>query len=259
MQYHVLRRSNSRLITGSLALLAVVLVLFFWGCVLMEPTATPTPTPTATPTPSPTPTPIPPEVILVRSGEALAGLTSFHFRLKHSEGAGIGGPGGILVTTVEGDVVRPDRMRATLEGTAFGSFVRLEVVIIGETTYMTDPLIGAWQTYPRAVSPVAFFKPDEGIRAALASLQGPRRLNDEQVAGRWAYHLAGELAPPALESMLGVVPGESVTAEFWVDQERWLLLQIKLVGRLMEEEPPDVERTLELSAFDSPVDIQPPQ
>ena len=211
------------------------------------------------PTPTPTPTPIAAEAILLQAGVEMGRLSSFHFLLEHSQG-GVVLPGGLVITTASGDVARPDKLRATLEGTVLGSFLRVNLVVVGDATYMTNPLTNAWQSFPLAVSPVAFFKPDEGIHALLGRVQGPRRLGDEVVGGRPAHHLEGTLPSDALAPLVGAaLPGQSVTVGLWIDQERSLLLRAELVGRLLAEDSPGVKRTITLSAFNSPVDITAPQ
>lgn len=211
------------------------------------------------PTPTPTPTPPAPDAILSQAGAAMGALSSFHFLLEHSQG-GVVLPGGLVISTASGDVARPNKLRATLEGTVLGSFFRVNLVVVGDATYMTNPLTSAWQSFPPAVSPVAFFKPDEGIQAVLRQVQSPRYLGDEALSDRPAHHLEGTLPSDALAPVVGAaIPGLSVAVGLWIDRERSVLLRAELVGRLLAEDSPNVKRTITLSAFDSPVDIAAPQ
>ena len=87
----------------------LILILTAHACSSSEPDAssgaTNTPA-TATPAPTPTPTPINPRALLEASGQAMAELDAFHFRIEHEDG-GTPLAQGIVLEEAEGSIVRP--------------------------------------------------------------------------------------------------------------------------------------------------------
>ena len=89
-----------------------------------------------------TPTPLPDiRPILEASGQAMALLESFRFDMGHRNG-GTPIADGLVVKEVVGDVVKPDRLKLSWEGTFQGFFVRAQVIALEGETYMTDPITG---------------------------------------------------------------------------------------------------------------------
>jgi hypothetical protein len=86
--------------------------------------------------------------LLVRAAAAMAGLASFHFALSTPRGATT-----ILdafeLVRLEGDVLRPDRYRATIDATAAGFDVSVEAIGVGDRLWVTDPMAGgAFREFP---------------------------------------------------------------------------------------------------------------
>ena len=139
----------------------------------------PTPEPTATPTPSPTPTPVPLDAkeVLERAGRVMSELSSFHFRLKHQKGSTEFAPG-LYVEEAEGDVVNPDSIQVAFTGTFGKGFaIRSELITIGTTSYMKNPLSGKWEAVPVEISPLGFFSPARGIAAMTGKVTQERLLS----------------------------------------------------------------------------------
>lgn len=222
------------------------------------PTPEPTPTPTATPTPTPTPTPVNPRALLDRSGQVMASLDSFHFRLEHRRGATSLLPG-LAIEEAEGDVVRPDRLSVQFSGSLGNMAVRSGLVTIGDASYMTNPLTGKWEQVQAEVSPLAFFNPSAGIAAIMARVE-PLGLEEATVGGRRAYRLTGRLAAEALARLLGAtLRGATVDVTLVIDARELYLLEALLEGKASPLDQEDVARVITLSRFNEPIDIRPPE
>lgn len=210
-------------------------------------------------TPPSTPAALTGAQIVARAAAAMAGVTSLHFVLDHQSG---GTPivGGVTMTRAEGDIARPDRLKARLSGTISGVVLRLDAVVIGSTAYVTNPLSGQWQRYDSAVSPLAFFDPAEGVSAILRGLQRVEALGESVHDGAAVYRVRGSIDSSELKSLAGsVVTGEAVEAEALIAKDGFRLLRVTLKGRLTAAEAAGLVRTLTLSDFDQPVTIEPPQ
>lgn len=209
-----------------------------------------------------TPTPPSPQDILGRAGQAMARLDSFHFKMSH-EGGGTPIMEGLTLEEVEGDVVRPGRMRATLGATyqvqSGKMYITLEIITVGDTTYMSSLVPGRWEALPSSVSPAGFFDPDAGMGGILASLEGLARLRDGDIAGVASYRLAGRVSSEVLRPVVGFpVPGEVIQAEVWVGRDDFLVRRLRLQGRVVEGDREGISRIIEVSRFNQPVAIEPP-
>ena len=54
-------------------------------------------------------------------------------------------------------------------------------------------------------------------------------------------------------------PGYTANVEAWIGQRDSLPRRVRLSGQLSEDEPKDIVRQIDLSRFDAPVDIRPPE
>jgi hypothetical protein len=197
--------------------------------------------------------------VIARASQQMAGVSSFHFVLEH-EGAGTLLAAGLEMQQAVGDVARPDRLRATINGTALGMQVQVEVVLIGDTVYMTNPLPpGNWQSSPTGLSPVGFFDPQTGVAALLKEVAGLTPLGEAEVDGVPAYHLSGKVPTSALESITGSsLTGAEVEVELWVGKEDLYLLQAKITGQITPTEGTGMVRWLRFSQFNREISIEPP-
>ncbi len=224
--------------------------------VLLRPRSDAPPAPTATP--QPTPTPVTPEAVLARSGEVMAAVESFHFRLSHKRGST---PLllNLSITEAEGDVIKPDRLSLDLNGSFGNLAVRSSLIAIGDTTYMTNPLTGGWEASAAGVSPLGFFDPSKGVAAMMSSIQQPSLAQDTR-GGQSVYHIRGKLAAEALAPLLGAtVQGSTVDVELTVDAQRLYLLEAVVDGRVTPAEADGVVRVITLSRFNEPITIEPPR
>lgn len=211
---------------------------------------------TATPVPTPTPE-IDVAAVLARTGAVMEGLDTFRFGLRHEVGS-LAMAAGLVLDTVDGSVVRPDRLSITFVGNLGGFALDSSIVTIGSASYMTNPLTGEWEEGPVSLSPLGFFSPSEGIAAMLSQLADAALTVD---AGPSAlYRIGGTLPAPALSPLLGagILPDAVVEVALTVAPGDGYLVEARLTGRILDSDVEGAVRVIELSAFDEPVSIEPP-
>ncbi len=210
----------------------------------------------------PTPTPaITAEDVRDRSAEALRNLSTVHFLVTHEEGGTDIGFSSTL-TEAEGDGLFPDKAKFVAKATSalFGNAtLELDVVQFGETTHLRDRISMVWQNLPPGTLAINFLNINGSIADALASL-GELELSDGgSIGGAPVHKLTGTSDS---SSMRGLVPGapegETLRFEVWTGQDDYLVRKVRLSGKLLAADPPDIVRVLELSRFDEPVSIEPP-
>ena len=211
---------------------------------------------------APTPTPTPPpnaQLILERSGEAMALLDSFRFEMSHRNG-GTPIAEGLVVKEVLGDVVKPDKLKLSWEGTFGGFFVKSRVITLGGETYMTDPISGRWGPLTGDVNPLGFFDPAVGIASIMGDLTEVSLVGLETVGTAQAYRMKGKLPSLSLAPLLGTVASDlMVDTEMWIGVEDMYLRQVVFRGRVTPGDPEDIRRTIKLSNFNQPVSIEVPK
>ena len=211
-------------------------------------------TPTARPLPTPTPTPINPEALLRESGAVMEGLSSFHFQLSHKAGGTALLPN-LIIDEATGDVIKPDKISTDFSGVFSGFAIKSSLVTVGETSFMTNPITGLWESVPRDVSPLGFFDPQQGIASMLAEVRQPTLMK----AGKAEYRVRGTLAAEALAPLVGeTIAGATVEVDVVIDGRTLYLKEAVFKGRAKAAEPDEVVRVITLSRFNEPLSIEAP-
>ena len=215
---------------------------------------------TTEPSPTPTATPVPPDPkeILESSGQVMASLNTFNFRMYHDVGS-LEILEGLMIDRLNGKVVNPDKLSMEFSGSFGGGFaIKSEVITVGDQTYMTNPLTGNWEASDASISPVGFFSPTRGIAEMMGETQNATLLDDGTTDG--AYRLSGALPTTALASLVGpTLTGRTVDLEYTIDSTTDYLLEVRFVGAVTPSDVEDAERVIVLSFFNEDVVIEPPE
>lgn len=200
-----------------------------------------------------------PQEILDEAGNKLANLESVHFKLDAEGGAFTVGPG-LAASSLEGDVLKPDRLHVKGKTNIGGMTLDLNIIAVGDQIYFANPLTRRWEKLSANTgAKVPRVLGSDGVARVLNSASNVRRNEDATIDGVTTYHLAGELDPAALASIFGSSAGSSpVPGEIWIGKDDFLVRQIRLSGPLMENDAANVVRTIHLSRFDEPVLIEAP-
>ena len=230
-------------------LVGLVLALLLVGCGKGEnpPETHPAPSLTA-------------EEIIAKASPKLDELTSFHFKLSQ-KGGGTPITLGLQMTGASGDVAPPDKLKMKIEAKWVGQFVETNLVTVGKTTYMTNPLNGKWETLTEDFNAVTLFQPNTGIKAVMESATDLSMLDEESVDGVLCFHLKGMLVSESLDAIAAghAAKGLPVKCDIWIGVDDFLLRKVVLEGKICDDENEGIIRTLELSQFNEPVAIELPE
>ncbi len=173
----------------------------------------------------------------------------------------------LALRRVEGDIQRPDRMRASIKAALPGAFVLIQAIGIGADQYATNPFNNQWQKIPPewGFDPAALFDAKTGLAAILADTQALTALPDETLEHQRHYHLRGKIAGSQIATLTGWLIGEGVVQfEFWSGADDQYIRRIRLLDESSATTTtsgtpvPPAQWNLELSQFDVPVHIVPP-
>lgn len=197
--------------------------------------------------------------IISQASDKLDAVSSFHCTLDQT-GGGTPIGSGVEMTKVDGDIVKPDKLQATLTGTISGMSVTIQMISVGTVTYMTNPLSNSWEQLPTEFAILSVFNPNTGVTAIMRGITGLTKLSDAQSAGIDCYHLSGNIDSANLSPITGSsVPGTSIGVELWIGKDDLLVRSIKLTGQITATEVPGIVRTLNLSNFNETLNIALPQ
>ena len=197
------------------------------------------------------------EDIITNTINKLDSVTSFHFKLAH-EGGGTPIAMGLELLEATGDMTKPDKLKTAVSASLSGILVKVDVITIGSTTYMTNPLTGNWEMLPSDFSAIAVFDPNTGIMSILSGIIDPtveEGDNDNKVR----YHIKGEIPVESLRPItLNSIEGTTVIVDIWIDPGDFSIDKVRLEGRITETEKSGIIRTLEFSDFNKKVEIESP-
>ena len=234
------------------------------------PTATPaaatTPTPavavapTSTPTVAPTPNPDTAlNDLLSSAGAKLAAISTVKFQMidELESGAKFFG---MTLKSVEGEVRSPDRFRmvVAVETPNFG-FVEIEMLAVGEQAYMKFSEDAPWAPLPLDQVPFNFGGIGVALSELLLSLEDPSIAGRESIGGAGTVRVDGNIVSQDLSGLItSVDPGHAVTLTFWIDETEHTMRQLRIDGRIYNDDEPGTKRLVSIMDVNVPVDIQLP-
>ena len=219
------------------------------------------------PLPTPTPTPSPVE-IAAQAGEQMLAIDSLHFVIEISgQLVYLDVPPTLALKRAEGDVVRPDRMRAVVKVFSFGMVSEVGIIGLGDEQYITNPLNQQWERLPPSqgwyFDPALLFDPEYGIEAILGEAAwtfgaGGSADVEQDVEEQAHYILHGQLPGERLTRLTsGMIASGEVMVDIWVNRQDVRVDRIQIVELESNPENP-TSWLIEFSAHDEAVNIQAP-
>lgn len=219
------------------------------------PAATPTPTPTATPTPTPEPTA---DDILASAARVLAAMSTAKLEMidEHEDGAKFFGT---TFKSMEADIETPDSVRMLVSVVAPGlGFAKIEILAVGDEAYMKFSEDAPWAPLPADQMPFNFRAVGNTLSDILTGVAAGSIIGREEVDGVDTIRIDGEITSDDMSVLIpDADPGHPITLSVWVDEAGHMLRQMRLNGRLFDEDSAGTSRLLSI-ALDVPVDIQLP-
>lgn len=197
--------------------------------------------------------------IVAAAAERTAAVKSFRFTLDVENVSP--SATGLSLTSADGEVIVPDRVRATASATFSGIPIETKLVFVGEEDYFVDPLTRKWRRLDVGTTPIAFFDPAKGVLSVIDGAVEVETAGSETVGGVETHRLTGKVTARDAARLL-VVSSTSerlVDVEMWIDKDDLLLRRIRVDGPVAEGEPDDAVRTVELSDFDERFEIEAPE
>ena len=133
----------------------------------------------------------------------------------------------------------------------------MEAVVIGEQTWMTNPLTGVWSEIAPEDSPFAFLDPVKLVADILGDTQQATYLADSSSNGN--VMIEGQIPAESLAALVGTVdPNALPTVLLTVDATSHLLKKIVLSGIVQPEDEIDTIRVITFLEFNKQTLLEPP-
>lgn len=217
-----------------------------------------------------TPPPPPPREIVTLAAQKFNALQALHFIIEFSgDPTYLDYARTLALRRIEGDVVRPDRMRANVKAALPGAYIIINAIGIGERQFATNPLNGTWEKIPTewGFNPAVLFQANSGLGALMTQAQNLAALADENIENQRHYRLRGDLAGTAVTPITGwLISADALHVELWIGTNDAHLRRIRLTEISANATPaprgtpvPPTQWVIDLSKFDAPVEINAPE
>ena len=223
----------------------VLLILLLVACSNSEAVSVPTTAPKLTAS----------EVVEL-SKTSMENIDSFSFQLTHDSGHTT--LSGALQLSRAGGFVETDGLDLEAEANIGRLFVKVEAVVIGRQTWMTNPITGVWSEIAPEDSPFAFLDPVKLVADILGDTQQASYAIDDQITNG-DIKILGKIPAKSLAALVGYVrPDEIPNVLLTIDSSSNLLKKIIISGVVQSEDELGTIRVITLSDFDEPSNIEPP-
>jgi len=191
------------------------------------------------------------QALIKSAQQAIQKVTAYHFNLQ---GQNISLQGKLPITSADGDVKVPDRLKAT--ATINGNSVQL--IAIGNQQYIN--LFGGWQSVSGLIDPRTLSDPNTGVSAILGHIQNPGQPTDSSVNGTSCWLIKGKLDPTLLAGITGggAPAGTLDNVSVCIGKATNLPYQIVIDGPAAQGDTAQTTRTITLSKFNETITIEPP-
>ena len=190
------------------------------------------------------------------SKTSMGNIDSFSFQLTHDSGHTT--LSGALQLTRAGGFVETNGLDLEAEANIGRLFVKVEAIVIGRQTWMTNPITGVWSEITPEDSPFAFLDPVKLVADILGDTQqATYAINDQTTIGE--IEILGNIPAKSLAALVGYVsPDEIPSVVLTIDSSSNLLKKIIISGVVQSEDELGTVRVITLSDFDEPLAIKPP-
>lgn len=187
-------------------------------------------------------------------------VSSFHLNMQ-TENLGESDASQLLIRTADGDVLLPDKIRAQANLLLSGQAVTVNLISVGASQFITDPITGQWRVVKGMFDPRTLTNPDSGLISLVGKLQHISGPLADSVNGLACWHVDGQLPASDLAFFTGggVPAGTLLQTSICAGQSDGLPYQISVTGQAATGDTARTTRTFLLSKYNENISIVAPQ
>ncbi len=209
----------------------------------------------------PTPTPeLSVDEVLSKAADELAALSTARFEMVDEKESGAKFFE-MTLKSVEGEVKTPDSFKMLVELVNPGlGFVEVGMLAVGDQAYMQFSSDAPWLPLPLDQVPFNFGGIGVTLSEILPVIKNPAITGRESVGGGQAIRVDGDIVSEEMSDLItDVDSGHAITLSVWVDEASYALRQLRIDGRLYDDDAPETTRLVSIRDINAPVDIQLPE
>ncbi len=195
--------------------------------------------------------------LIKQAQAAIQKVTSYHFNLV-VDNPGTGST--LVIKTADGDILVPDKLQAKANVLILGNVVQEQIVTIGSSQYITDPITNQWMHTSGLLDARTLSNSNTGVVSTLGHIQNPSTPTDANVDGTPCWSIDGTIDAKYLAGITGggAPDGTMDSANICIGKSDNLPYLIKISGIAAKGDTKQTVRTFKLSKFNENVTITAP-
>ena len=187
-------------------------------------------------------------------------VTAFHVVMQ-TQNLGTVKQSQVQIRSASGDIIMPDKIKAQATVILSGQAVIVNLISIGDTQYITDPITGQWRTIKGVLDPRTLTNPNTGIISLVGKLQKLTAPTDDVVGGVPCWRFTGQLDAKYIAFFTGggVPAGTMLQTSACIGKADGLPYQISVMGQAAPGDTPQTVRSFNVSNYNEQINITAPQ
>jgi hypothetical protein len=187
-------------------------------------------------------------------------VTSFHVVMQ-TQNLGPATSSQVQIRSASGDIIMPDKIKAQATVILSGQAVTVNLISIGDTQYITDPITGQWRTIKGVLDPRTLTNPKTGILSLVGKLEKLTGPTDDVVGGVPCWRITGELDAKYIAFFTGggVPAGTMLETSGCIGKADGLPYQLSVTGEAAPGDTPQTVRSFNVSDYNENISITAPQ
>ena len=187
-------------------------------------------------------------------------VTAFHVVMQ-TQNLGTVKQSQVQIRSASGDIIMPDKIKAQATVILSGQAVIVNLISIGDTQYITDPITGQWRTIKGVLDPRTLTNPNTGIISLVGKLQKLTAPTDDVVGGVPCWRFTGQLDAKYIAFFTGggVPAGTMLQTSACIGKADGLPYQISVTGQAAPGDTAQTVRTFNVSNYNEQIKITAPQ
>ena len=193
--------------------------------------------------------------IISDSSKRVSDWNSFRFSLEHEKGLTSLSNGSYQLKSARGEIILPRRVKLETNAITLGQLIKLDVILINERSYWTNPINQKWSEIPAGQSPFGTFDVGEVVKDILTNINNP--VLGEQSGEK--IKISGKVDAVVFKPLVGV-SDESKVADvvLEIDLNNMNVLSAKIEGIVNPLDEEGVIRIIEIWDVNSEFEVNPP-
>ncbi|MBO0777866.1 MAG: LppX_LprAFG lipoprotein [Ktedonobacteraceae bacterium] len=195
--------------------------------------------------------------LIAAAQKNFASVSSFHV-IMQVQNPGKAEQGQVQIRNASGDVLMPDKVKAQATVILSGQAVTVDLISIGDSQYITDPITGQWRVIKGVLDPRTLTNPKTGIVSVFDKLQNVSQPTPDVVNGVQCWRINGQLDSKHIAFITGGGASKMLPTSACIGRADALPYQVSVTGQAAPGDSDQTSRIFILSDYNKNVNISAP-